>query len=101
MKRVLTKGNGCYYFSSGEKAWGANPRLYGDCSGLSGDCSRIYGDCSRLSGDLDDAEISDEDRKMGASIDDIVIVEAKLFGDLTTDEEKYNFFLSGRAYSTG
>jgi len=39
---------------------------------LWGDCSGITGDCSGLRGDLDKCEISDEDRKNGISINDLV-----------------------------
>ena len=53
--------------------------LSGDCSGLSGDCTRLYGDCTGLSGDctglrgdLDKAGITDEDRKKGVSIKELI-----------------------------
>ena len=50
-------------------------RLSGDCSELYGDCSGLYGDCSWLSGDLDQCEITEQERKNGVSLSDLVKVK--------------------------
>ena len=46
--------------------------LSGNCSGLSGDCSGLRGDCTGLRGDLDECDITDEDRKKGIDIAELV-----------------------------
>ena len=46
--------------------------LYGDCSGLRGDCSGLRGNCSGLRGNLDECDITDEDRKKGIDIAELV-----------------------------
>jgi len=46
--------------------------LTGDCSELRGNCSNIFGDCSDLSGNIDCCEITDEERKKGVKIEDLV-----------------------------
>ena len=47
-------------------------RLNGNCTGLSGDCSGLRGDCTRLYGDLYECDITDEDRKKGIDIAELV-----------------------------
>ena len=46
--------------------------LRGDCSGLWGDCSGLSGDCSGLWGNLDACEITDDERKTGVKIKDLI-----------------------------
>ena len=53
--------------------------LYGNCTGLRGDCTRLNGnctglsgDCSGLRGDLYECNITDEDRKKGIDIAELV-----------------------------
>jgi len=46
---------------------------YGNCDGLGGDCSGIYGDCTGTRGNLDECNISDEERKAGINIKDLVM----------------------------
>ena len=46
--------------------------LYGNCSGLSGDCSGLRGNCTGLRGDLYECDITDEDRKKGIDIAELV-----------------------------
>ena len=46
--------------------------LYGDCSGLYGDCSGLRGDCTGLRGNLYECDITDEDRKKGIDIAELV-----------------------------
>jgi len=46
--------------------------LYGDCSGLSGDCTGLRGKCTGLLGDFDLCEITDDERKKGVHIYDLI-----------------------------
>ena len=46
--------------------------LRGDCTGLYGDCSGLRGDCTGLRGDLYECDITDEDRKKGIDIAELV-----------------------------
>ncbi len=90
LKEILRE---LYHFDSGKKIPGKNKgmrgnctdlngdctKLSGDCSGLwgdctklSGDCSGIFGDCSDLSGNLDYCEVTDEERKKGVHIYDLI-----------------------------
>ena len=46
--------------------------LYGNCTGLYGNCTGLYGDCSGLRGDLYECDITDEDRKKGIDIAELV-----------------------------
>jgi len=69
-----------------EQYWGYLSGVWGDLSGVSGDLSGVWGDLSGVWGDLtgvrgdlsgvsgniDDCEITDEDRKKGISIDDLI-----------------------------
>ena len=41
-------------------------------SGLSGNCSGLSGDCSGLWGNLDACEITDDERKTGVKIKDLI-----------------------------
>lgn len=47
-------------------------RAYGDLTGVSGNLTGVYGDLSGVSGNLDECEISDEDRKKGIRIEDLI-----------------------------
>ena len=81
MKKALTKSVvKLYYLKDNEKIVGNNPNMSGNCTGLSGNCSGLWGDCtglsgncSGLSGDLDDCKITDEERKKGVNINDLII----------------------------
>ena len=46
--------------------------VWGDLSGVWGDLTGVSGDLSGVSGNIDDCEITDEDRKKGISIDDLI-----------------------------
>lgn len=48
-------------------------RISTNSRGLVGDWSRLRGDCSGLSRDLDAYELTEEDRKKGVDIRDLVI----------------------------
>jgi prophage DNA circulation protein len=46
--------------------------IRGDVSGISGNVSNISGNVSGISGNLDDCEITEEDRKKGIDIKDLI-----------------------------
>lgn len=84
MKRLLikTKKYKLYHVVNGAEIEGKNPNMSGDCSGLWGDCSELCGDCSglrgdcsELRGDLGDCDISDDERKSGIYITDLIEVK--------------------------
>ncbi len=73
-----------FYIEDGKERIGSNSYLRGDCSylrgncsGLSGDCSGLSGNCSGLSGNCSDCKISDDERKSGINIEDLVVEEIK------------------------
>jgi len=79
MKCRLKKSQGLYYYRDGRKIRGIANYLYGDVSGLSGDVSGLSGDVSGLygiatnmSGNIDDCELTDEERKNGVDINDLI-----------------------------
>lgn len=47
-KKLITKLY--FYDDEGDKQKGANPDLFGDCTGLFGNCSELFGDCTDLYG---------------------------------------------------
>ena len=76
LSRVTTK---LYHYKGDIKVDGTNSEmignctgLNGNCTGLSGDCSGLRGDCTRLYGDLYECDITDEDRKKGIDIAELV-----------------------------
>ena len=76
LSRVTTK---LYHYKGDIKVDGTNGEMSGNCSGLYGDCSGLYGnctslrgDCTSLYGDLDECDITDEDRKKGIDIAELV-----------------------------
>ena len=73
MKRKLIKTkNNLFYLKDGKEIEGRNNSMDGDCTGLRGDCSGLCGDCSGLRGDIDVCEITEEERKKGINIRDLV-----------------------------
>ena len=56
----------------GDKHEGCPSGLSGDVSGLSGDVSGLSGDVSGLRGNVDDCSITDEERKNGIDVKDLV-----------------------------
>ena len=80
MKKTLTKiKNEVYYYEGDKKIMGAHSDITGDISsitgsvsGIRGDISSIRGDVSGLRGDVDDCEITEEDRKKGIDIKDLI-----------------------------
>ena len=78
MKKLIKKTE-LYYFCNGEKIYGKNKNMTGDCSGLSGECTGLRGECtglrggcSGLSGNFDDCEIPAEERENGVNIEDLI-----------------------------
>lgn len=69
LSRVTTK---LYHYKGDIKVDGTNGEMIGNCSGLRGDCTSLNGNCSGLSGDLDECDITDEDRKKGIDIAELV-----------------------------
>ena len=55
-----------------EQYWGYLSGVWGDLTEVSGNLTGVRGYLSGVSGDLDDCEITDEDRKKGISIDDLI-----------------------------
>ena len=76
LSRVTTK---LYHYKGDIKVDGTNSEmignctgLYGNCTGLYGNCTGLYGNCSGLYGDLYECDITDEDRKKGIDIAELV-----------------------------
>ena len=81
MKKTLTKNKyNLYHVKDGVKIEGVHSGLRGDISdglrgnvtGLSGDVSGLRGNVTGLSGNLDDCEITDEDRKKGIDVNELI-----------------------------
>ncbi len=81
MKKKLTRVKSeIYHFDKdGKKIVGAHSNIsgnvsgiYGDVSGIRGDVSGIYGDVSGIRGNVDDCEITEEDRKRGIDISELI-----------------------------
>ena len=64
-KAILRTKPGCYYFVNSERIEGVHTRLSGDMTCLSGNVTGLYGN-------VDDCEISDEERKNGIDISDLI-----------------------------
>ena len=69
LSRVTTK---LYHYKGDIKVDGTNGEMIGDCTRLNGNCTGLSGDCSGLRGDLDECDITDEDRKKGIDIAELV-----------------------------
>ena len=73
MKKALTRKNlEKFYFVDGKKIQGTPERVRGDLSGVWGDLSGVRGDLFGVRGDIDDCELTDEDRKNGINIENLV-----------------------------
>lgn len=67
MKKALqNKQNELYHFVGGKKVTGQNNNMSGDCSGLRGNCSDLYGN-------IGDCKITEEERKKGVNIKDLIV----------------------------
>lgn len=79
MKKCLQEVHKIWHYEGGLYRSGApvglrgdTSRLYGDVSGLSGDATGVFGTATGYVGDLDDCLITDEERKAGVYIQDLV-----------------------------
>ena len=94
MKKALKKiENKTWYYKDGASVYGVHDKITGDASGISGDASGIWGnvsgitgdvsgitgyvsgirgDVSGIRGDVDVCELTDEDRKNGLDIRDLL-----------------------------
>lgn len=96
MKAKLRKGwSPLYHIKNGKLILGKNEYMIGDCAFLKGDCTflrgecsnmwgeimvrgdctNIIGNCNMIHGDLDRCEITDEERKKGINIQDLISKE--------------------------
>ena len=64
------RGNVSYYLRGDVSNLTGNVSFY-----LTGDVSYLRGNVSNLTGNVDDAEISEEDRKKGVDVSDLIIAE--------------------------
>lgn len=94
MKRALKKmqEKRCWYFVDGQRIDGVHERIWGEVSGIRGEVSGIWGevsgirgdvsgirgDVSRIRGDVDDCRLTDEERKNGVDIADLLEAPAEL-----------------------
>ena len=76
LSRVTTK---LYHYKGYIKVDGTNGEMIGNCTSLNGNCTGLYGnctglrgDCTGLRGDLYECDITDEDRKKGIDIAELV-----------------------------
>ena len=65
LKKLTRSQSSIYHYIDGKRTEGAPSTVRGDLSGISGDLSEI-------SGDINDCEITDEDRKKGISVSDLI-----------------------------
>lgn len=73
MKKALTKTpSAIYYFKDGVRMEGAHYLIRGDLTGIRGDLTGIFGDLTGIRGNLDDCEITEEERKNGIDIQDLI-----------------------------
>jgi hypothetical protein len=73
MKKALSRFTTKLYHYKGDiKVDGTNGEMIGDCTGLYGDCTSLSGNCTGLRGDLYECDITDEDRKKGIDIAELV-----------------------------
>ena len=73
MKKSLKRiPNTIYHYKDGVRVEGVHDRITGNVIDISGNVSYISGNVSDISGNLNDCEITDEDRKKGIDINDLV-----------------------------
>jgi len=87
MKKMLKRTESeVYHFHNGEKVMGIHMAirgkvsdiygnvsgLIGDVTGLTGDVTSIMGDVTGLEGDIDDCELTEDDRKQGINITELI-----------------------------
>ena len=73
MKKLLKRKKlELYYYKNSKKIVGTHNKISGNVSGISGNVSGISGNVSGISGDLDICEITEEERKRGILIEDLI-----------------------------
>lgn len=74
MKRALKKQTNVYYYydNYGKRVDGVHDRIRGDVSDITGDVSGIRGDVSGIWGNVDECGLSEDDRKRGVRIEDLI-----------------------------
>ena len=70
IKIIIDRNNISTYPS--ELSGNISSGLYGNISRLYGNISGIYGNISGISGNIDNCEITDEERKKGIDINDLI-----------------------------
>ena len=78
-KALISENSKLFHYEDDERREGPNEDmtgdctyLRGDCTYLSGDCTSLIGDCSGLKGNLDECELTEEDRKNGVNIKNLI-----------------------------
>ena len=91
MKQCLTRSYKLYHFINGKRIEGAHDKIRGNVNGITGDVSKIRGDVSGIlgnvsgirgdisgiAGNIDDCWITDDERKTGIKIEDLILNESK------------------------
>ena len=73
MKKCLKKENfEIYHILKGKKINGVHTGIEGDVSGIWGDVSGIWGDVSGIWGGVDDAELTDDERRAGIDVSQLL-----------------------------
>ena len=80
MKKKLKKTDSIiYHYKDGKRIKGVPEGISGDLSGvsgnltgISGDLTGVRGDLLGVRGDLDECEITQEDRKRGIDVEDLI-----------------------------
>jgi len=80
IKKLVKVKTRIWYIKDGKKIDGAHENISGDVSMIRGDVSDIRGDVfnisggvSEIRGDIDECQITDEERKKGIDIEDLVM----------------------------
>ena len=76
MKKCLVriKNEECvYHYVNCNRVEGVPDGITGNLTGIRGNLSGITGDLTGISGDIDDAGLTDYDRKRGVRVDDLVM----------------------------
>jgi len=75
MKKLLhqIKREVYYYGEKGNKKNGIHNKIYGNVSEISGNVSGIYGNVNGIFGDINLCELTEEERKEGVKIEDLVM----------------------------
>ena len=77
MLRKLSKSNATtWYYKDGARVPGYPRDVWGNLSGVWGNLSGVWGDISGVRGNLDDCKITQEDRKAGIHISELIAADA-------------------------